>query len=279
MTEANAVEEPTANPYNLKKDWHTPDLPDRGSADGLFFPSSESKKQATSNESIEAPVKKARTNYKKRYDDLKKHYDDKVASFKQREQQLLAQAQGNRPEYKPPKSLEDLETFKTQNPDLYETVETVAHLRSQQQMEGMKQKLTALEQREALISRREAETTLKQKHPDFEDIRGSEDFHTWAKQQPEQIQQWVYSNTTNANLAVKAIDLFKLETGKTTPASTPSQTTRGNAADFVSTKTTTVDTKEPKIWSQREIAQMSMRDFDKYESEIDQAIIEGRVRP
>ena len=52
-----------------------------------------------------------------------------------------------------------------------------------------------------------------------------------------------------------------------------------NAADFVSTKTTTVDAKEPKIWTQREIAAMSMRDFDKFEDEIDQAMAEGRVRP
>jgi len=38
-----------------------------------------------------------------------------------------------------------------------------------------------------------------------------------------------------------------------------------------------VDTKEPKIWSQREIAKLSMVQFDKYESEIDQAILEGRI--
>ena len=31
------IEEPAANPYNSRKEWHTPDAPSRGKADGLFF--------------------------------------------------------------------------------------------------------------------------------------------------------------------------------------------------------------------------------------------------
>jgi hypothetical protein len=46
---------------------------------------------------------------------------------------------------------------------------------------------------------------------------------------------------------------------------------------MVSTKTKTIDAKEPKIWTEREIAAMSLDKFDKYEQEIQQAISEGRV--
>jgi hypothetical protein len=46
---------------------------------------------------------------------------------------------------------------------------------------------------------------------------------------------------------------------------------------MVSTKTTTVDTKQPKVWTRREIAALSMDDYDRYEKEIDQAVMEGRV--
>ena len=77
----------------------------------------------------------------------------------------------------------------------------------------------------------------------------------------------------------KAIDLFKLETG-----AGQSQTKRqsrkpkqGSAADMVSTKTTNVDPKQAKIWTEREIASMSLDQFDKYEDEIKQAMTEGRV--
>ena len=269
--------EETPNPYNAKKEWHTAEKPNFDSADGLFF---EKPVQATPTEEAAPETEQKGTNYKKRYDDLKKHYDQKIASFKQEKQELQALAQANKPKYTPPKSEKDLEKFKEENPDLYETLESVAHLRSQEQLQGFQQKLSALEEREKMLSRKEAESTLLSKHPDFEDIRGDDKFHSWAKEQPEQIQDWIYNNPNNVALAVKALDLYKLENNiSTTKQTKKSPQSSGNAADFVSTKTTTVDAKEPKIWTQREIAAMSMRDFDKFENEIDQAIAEGRVRP
>ena len=35
---------------------------------------------------------------------------------------------------------------------------------------------------------------MNDRHPDFEDIRNSDDFHDWAKSQPQSIQDWVYKN-------------------------------------------------------------------------------------
>ena len=273
------IEEPTANPYNSKKSWHEQDAPSRGKADGLFF---EEPQQATRSA---APVQeeeepKGRTNYKKRYDDLKKHYDQKIADFKQKELQLTAAATEMQPAYAPPKTTEDLENFREQYPDLYETVETVAHLQSEQQMQALKTKMSVMEEREAAIQRKEAEASLKSRHPDFEDIRGDDKFHSWASDQPEVIQDWIYNNPNNVNLAIKAIDLYKMENGiqiGTKQKTKKSQAPRSSAADMVSTRTTQIDAKEPKIWSQREIAKLSMAQFDKYESDIDQAIIEGRI--
>ncbi len=48
-----------------------------------------------------------------------------------------------------------------------------------------------------------------ERHPDFEDIRNSDDFHGWAKEQPKSIQDWVYKNADDADLASRALDLFK----------------------------------------------------------------------
>lgn len=45
MSNEQVVEE-TANPYNSKKSWHTPDEGSSGSADGVFFERPDSK-QAT----------------------------------------------------------------------------------------------------------------------------------------------------------------------------------------------------------------------------------------
>ena len=46
---------------------------------------------------------------------------------------------------------------------------------------------------------------------------------------------------------------------------------------MVSTKTTSVDPQQEKVWSEREIAAMSMVEYDKYESAINDAWQEGRI--
>ena len=275
MSEAQ-YEEEVSNPYNARKAWHTPDAPKMGDADGLFYAEQQ---QATPEEAPEEEAQpRKRTNYKKRYDDLKKHYDQKLAEFKQTEQELRAEAVQAQPAYSPPKSEEELESFKQEYPDLYNTVETVAHMQSQRQVADLEAQLQSMRQRESEVLRREAESTLKQRHPDFEDLRGDDDFHEWAKEQPEQIQDWIYNNPDNVTLASKAIDLYKLETGKSQTKSQPrQQRPQGSAADMVSTKTTSVDSKQPKIWTEREIAAMSLDQFDRYEDEIKQAMMEGRV--
>ena len=276
MTEQ--VEEPKANPYNKEKSWHTPDEPSKGDANSLFFDDSQ---QATSEEApVEEETKKEKTNYKKRYDDLKKHYDEKVASFKQKELELLAKAEETNVELPKLRSPEDLEKFKAKYPDLFETVETVAHLKSEEKAKVLEAKLQALQEREANIVRKEAEESLRDRHPDFEDIKGDDAFHEWAKEQPEQIQGWIYNNPDNVTLAIKAIDLYKLETGvgkKPSKRTKSKSQSSSSAADMISTRTTSIDSKEPKIWTRKEIASLSMADYDKYEKEIDQAVMEGRV--
>ncbi|MDA7495918.1 hypothetical protein N8469_00230 [bacterium] len=269
-------EEEVANPYNARKDWHEgqEDKP-FASAQGLYHePEQPKKKKATRKAAPESDSQDS--NYKKRYDDLKKHYDTKVNEFKQKEQELEAEARMTQQVEQESAYEEQLESFKEENPDLYDAVEAV----TTNQTNELREKLSVLEQREAQIVRREAEETLRTSHPDFLELRESEEFHVWAEAQPEQIQDWIYNNPDNVSLAVKAIDLYKMEAGIATPTKTKraqSQSSSGSAADLVSTKTKTVDANEPKIWTQREIAALSMQQYEKFEQEIDQALMEGRV--
>ena len=282
MSEATEIlEEEQSNPYNMRKPWHKPDGKRMPQADELYYEEEEAPaQQATRSQKKAAPASKE-TNYKKRYDDLKKHYDNKLSEFKDREQQLIAEVSPPEPEYQAPKSIEELEKFKNDYPDLYDTVETVAHQRTAEQLSKVHEKLSVLEEREVEIAQREAEAALEERHPDFDTIRGSDDFHTWAKEQPEQIQAWVYENPNDVSLAIKALDIYKLESGQGQSSqknSSKRKQSRASAADMVSTKTTNVDPQQAKIWTETEIAKMSLDQFDKYESDIRQAIDEGRVR-
>jgi hypothetical protein len=283
MTE-QVVKEEEANPYNSKKDWHDVEEKPFVSSDSIFFtPESAAKAELESVEEVEEEVSEdkpyKRPNYKKRYDDLKKHYDSRLNEFKTREQELLEEATKNRTEYNTPKSPEELEQFKNEYPDVYEVVETVAHLQSESKAKVLEERLSQLQQREQEISQRDALKRLADNHPDFEDIKNSDTFQDWTKEQPESIQQWITGNTDDADLASRALDLFKKDFGieASKKKKSNSKPTRQSAADMVSTKTTSVDTKQEKVWSEREIAALSMAEFDKYEKEISDAMQEGRI--
>jgi len=280
------VQEENANPYNMNKPWHTEDEIGFQDADGVFFEKPKAKKEADIEEPVEQVAKEEtpkdepykRPDYKKRYDDLKKHYDSKLNEFKSREQELLEQAAENRPSYVAPKSPEDLEKFREEYPDVYEVVETVSHLQSEEKSKDLREKLERLQEREKELVRKDAEKRLMDKHPDFEDIRNSDDFHGWAKEQPKSIQDWVYDNADDADLASRALDLFKKDIGMdVAPKKSNSKQSKKSAADMVSTKTTSVEPKQEKVWTEREIAKMSMAEFDKHEAEISEAMQEGRI--
>lgn len=283
--------EETPNPYNAKKDWHKGEDKPFVSSQSMYFEDPQNKlfdsdditevadEGSVNREELESkkasPYKKP--DYKKRYDDLKKHYDNKLNEFKSREEELLTQVK--QPEYRAPKSPEELEKFKVDYPDVYEVVETVAHMQSESKAKVLEERLSKLQERENDLIRQDAEKRLMDRHPDFEDIRNSDDFHGWAKEQPKSIQDWIYSNADDADLASRALDLFKKDFGiePTKTKSSSNKPTKQSAADMVSTKTTSVETNSEKVWSEREIASMSMAEFDKYEQEISEAMQMGRI--
>ena len=72
--------------------------------------------------------------------------------------------------------------------------------------------------------------------------------------------------------------MFKKDFGiEPTKTKSSSKQTRQSAADMVSTKTTSVEPKQKKVWSEKEIAAMSIDEFDRYENEISEAMQEGRI--
>jgi len=289
MTNKVAQEE-QANPYNAKKEWHVEDKPftpanqlyfeEPSEKNKLFNSSDITQVDSVNTEELE-PTKDTpykRPDYKKRYDDLKKHYDSKLNQFKSREQELIEEATKNRPTYKAPKSPEDLEQFKNEYPDVYDVVETVAHMQSESKAKVLEERLSKLQERENQLVRQNAEQRLMERHPDFEDIRNSDDFHGWAKEQHSSIQAWVYDNNDDADLASRALDLFKKDFNIDLPkAKSNSKQTRQSAADMVSTKTTSVEPNQKKVWSEREIAAMSVAEFDKFEKEISDAMQNGSI--
>ena len=284
--------ETEANPYNAKKDYIDYEQVEANAKEPFADANtmavkkdqpkvvvdtmrSQEPEEDTPEEQADKPYQKV--DYKKRYDDLKKHYDGRVNSFKSREEELLAEIRTNRPKYKAPKSAEEIEAFKKEYPDVYGVVETVAHLRSSKETEDLKQEIKSLKELNQSANKEKAEARLARMHPDFEQIRESDAFHSWAESQPEAIKGWVYGNATNAELASRAIDLFKQDTGKS-KSNTEVSGDLVAASEMVKVKNSKeIGYGSKKIWTRSQIAAMSQSEFDKNEKSITDAMSEGRV--
>jgi len=284
MSETDIIEEEESNPYNMKKSWHKADGKRMPQADELYY-EDEAPSPKASRRKKSAPNEDSSTtnhNYKKRYDDLKRKHNRTIDEFKQKESAFQTQLQATQPKYEAPKSQEELQQFRNSNPDLYDTVESVAHNIAAEQLNTLQPRLSAIEAREQQLAIREAEESMRNNHSDYDEIKGSDDFHAWASEQPKQIQDWVYHNPDDVSLASKAIDLYKMESGKGQNSSKRRSNSRQqspqSAADMVSTKTTNVEPQQKRIWTETEISKMSLDQFDKHEADIRLAIDEGRVR-
>jgi hypothetical protein len=225
----------------------------------------------------ERPVNAEDKVFKKRYDDLKRHYDSTISKHKNEVSQLKSQLENT--EIVPPKTKEELETWKLKYPDVYDIMKSVAITESKEQAKSVENKLQTLQQAQIEVSKKESELELLKLHPDFKEIRATEEFHEWAKNQDQTIQSWLYDNTSNAILCARAIDLYKMDKGFPAYKKSNKDVKKEAAKAITATKKDTgKNIGEKKIWSVEEIAKMKPYEFAKNEKEIDLARAEGRIR-
>jgi len=231
-----------------------------------------SEEEATPKE--ERPVNAEEKVFKKRYDDLKRHYDSTVNKHKDDVEKLRLQLQENADKINLPKTKEEVDAWKQKYPDVYDIIETIAYTKADEKAKKVESNLKELESQQMVVQRDKAEVELAKIHPDYNDIRADEQFHEWVGKQDSTIQGWLYENTTNAKLAARAIDLYKMDTGygkKKTAKSVEA------SKSVTSTSKREVDTSNKKMWKISEIAKMRPQQFMKYEKDIDLARKEGRI--
>ena len=220
--------------------------------------------------------------YKKRYDDLKRHYDTKVNEFKSEINELRQSLERREVEMPNnvalPKTMEELEQFKSQYPEVFDVVQTVSSLQTESQVAQLREELGTIKEREKDLEKKNAYQQLVSHHPDFEEIKTDEKFLSWLEEQPESISDGIYKNNTDAKWAARVIDLYKADIGLTTKK----KTKKASAADAV-TKTPAREVAtskvEGKIWKASEIRSLKPWEFEKLESDLDLARQEGRIDP
>ena len=219
--------------------------------------------------------------YKKRYDDLKRHYDAKVDEFKGEIESLRKTMTDRAAEMPrgvtPPRTQEELEEFKERYPDVFEVVQTVSSMQTESQVAKLREEIGTIQEREKELEKQKAYEQLLRAHPDFSELKTDEKFLAWLEEQPSSIADGIYKNNTDSKWAARVIDLYKADIGitkkkKTKDSSAADAVTKTPARDV---KTDSTDGK--KIWKSSEIAKMKPWEFEKFETELDQARTEGRI--
>ena len=231
-----------------------------------------SEEEATPKE--ERPVNAEEKVFKKRYDDLKRHYDSTVNKHKDDIEKLRLQLQENADKINLPKTKEEVDAWRQKYPDVYDIIETIAYTKADEKAKKVESNLKELESQQMAVQKDKAEVELSKLHPDFSEIREDDKFHEWVSKQDSTIQGWLYENTTNANLAARAIDLYKMDTGYSKKKTAKSVEA---SKSVTSTNKREVDTSNKKMWKISEIAKMKPQQFAKYEKDIDLARKEGRI--
>jgi len=173
--------------------------------------------QKNEEEQVEEPKEEEPTNaeersFKKRYGDLRRHQQSKEKEYEDRINELQQQlTDSTKSEIKLPKSDEDIEAWAKQYPDVAGIVETIAIKKAREQSEGLEARVKEIDEMKATATREKAEVELLKLHPDFGEIRDSDDFHNWAEEQPKWVQEALYENDEDARSAARAIDLYKAD--------------------------------------------------------------------
>ena len=227
----------------------------------------------------ERPAKAEDRVFKKRYDDLKKHYDSTINKHKEEVGSLRSQLESSTKQFVPPKSKDELEAWRKEYPDVYDMVETIAMNKATTRTAEIEDKYKNLQLQQEQIAKEKAEVELLKLHPDFNEIRQKEEFHNWAANQDPTIQGWLYENTSNAKLAARAIDLFKMDNGQSKLTKKEEKDIKKEAAKAISKtrKSTESDIPKKKIWTASEISKLKPHEFEKHEKDIDLARLEGRI--
>jgi len=222
------------------------------------------------------PTSSEEKTFKKRYSDLRRHQQKQAEEFKQQIDALKRQLNdATKKEMKLPKSDEDIEQWAANYPDVAAIVETIAMKKAREQASALEDRMRVIDEMQETATKEKAEAELMRLHPDFNDIRESDDFHEWAEDQPKWVQDALYDNDNDAFSASRAIDLYKSDRNITTKKSRSDK----DAAKSVSTKNTRSRPQEDEgsaYLKESQVQKMSPQEYEKRSDEIMEAIRSGK---
>lgn len=232
----------------------------------------ETKEETTEDDSNLSAEEKS---FKKRYGDLRRHSQQQQIALQKQIDELKEQLQkSTEKQIKLPKSEAELQEWAQAYPDVAKIIETIAIKKAKEQSDSIEQRLKMLDEREHQTAREKAEAELMRLHPDFDQIRDSDDFHEWVEEQPKWVQEALYENDNDARAAARAIDLYKADKN----LKTKKPTSNKEAAQSIVTKTRTTPSEADSdgVFYESQVAKMNSYEYEKNQEAISKAIKSGK---
>jgi DNA repair exonuclease SbcCD ATPase subunit len=205
-------------------------------------------------EKEEEPKNAEEKTFKKRYGDLRRHSQQKEKELQVKIEELSKQLS---------------EATKKA------IVETIAIKKAKETSKQLEEKVKSINELQLNATKEKAEAELMRLHPDFDDIRDSDEFHEWADEQPKWIQDALYDNDSDARSAARAIDLYKADKNITKKSSD----VKNDAAKVVKTRNNST---EPNVdesknyFRESQVEKMSAEQYEKNQEKIMEAIRSGK---
>jgi hypothetical protein len=258
------VDRPTANDDRIKQD-----------EEELKELIQDHKGEATESEEAEPKTAEEKT-FKKRYGDLRRHSQQKEVELHAQIEALTKQLdESTRKEISLPKSDEDIEAWSKQYPDVAAIVETIAIKKAQEQTIELDKRVKEIDTMQLNVHKEKAEAELLSLHPDFNEIRETDEFHNWADDQPKWIQDALYENDNDARSASRAIDLYKADMG-ISKKKAPSAKDAARATNAKSTRTKPQEDDTGDYLRESAVQAMSANEYEKNSDDIMEAIRTGK---
>jgi len=220
-------------------------------------------------------------NYEQAWKELKQHHDKLAFELRSENKQLKDQlTEATVKKITPPKTKEEMEEFKKQNPEAFDIMRSVALETVGEDNVALKARLEEVNRLTSELKEKEAFKRLLEIHPDAMEIRKSTEFAKWFNEQPEDIKR-ILASSTDITAVAKQLTLYKIEMGIDTSKDKKKADSkkREEASIGVDVKSRTEILPQKKIWTKTEI-DMVCADYakwNKHKDEIDQARREGRV--
>ena len=215
--------------------------------------------------------------FKKRYGDLRRHAQKKENDLQKQIDELKQQLEAStKKELKYPKSEEELSAWMEKYPDVAKIVETIAMKKANETASDYESKFKAIDEMKLEAQREKAEAELMRIHPDFEQIRDTDEFHTWVEEQPKWIQEALYDNDTDAMSASRAIDLYKADKGISKGKKSSKDKDAAKSIGTRSQRSSPEGDESKSFIKESDVARWSAVEYEKRADEVAEAIRSGK---